>query len=155
MTNSTKFQSTPSLRKVTNSHLSSFSCPFNFNPHLPCGRWQQSICTCSAFNVNFNPHLPRGRWLIERMKRRSDIGFQSTPSSRKVTIVEHTLQLVERNFNPHLPRGRWHATLSVLDNHIYFNPHLPRGRWQNHYQLIMSVLLFQSTPSSRKVTYLY
>ena len=33
----------------------------NFNPHLPCGRWQQWLQHSHQLN-HFNPHLPCGRW---------------------------------------------------------------------------------------------
>ena len=81
---SLKFQSTPSLRKVTcfvcfilgcffisihtflaegDLHLfHDFNIAYHFNPHLPCGRWRR--------DWEFFLHLRR---------------FQSTPSLRKVT----------------------------------------------------------------------
>ena len=56
------FQSTPSLRKVTNFVVIFFQYHFYFNPHLPYGRWRFT----SGYAItqrNFNPHLPYGRWL--------------------------------------------------------------------------------------------
>ena len=60
-----RFQSTPSLRKVT---------------HINRG--------CKALLDNFNPHLPCGRWLQFRYIFHNLILFQSTPSLRKVTLIK-------------------------------------------------------------------
>ena len=78
---------------------------------------------------DFNPHLPRGRWLIRWVWT----AYQS-------------------DFNPHLPRGRWHTWDSFIIRIHDFNPHLPRGRWHRMSQAEFEKLIFQSTPSSRKVT---
>ena len=57
-------------------------------------------------------------------------------------------------FNPHLPRGRWpYAINDSTSNGTNFNPHLPRGRWLCLLDHHCNCLLFQSTPSSRKVTF--
>ena len=109
------------------------------NTHLPCS--PISIHTFlaegdgSRMSVwraipNFNPHLPCGRWHL-------DLKSQSSST----------------NFNPHLPRGRWQRHRKYYTRcNAYFNPHLPRGRWQNNLNVTLSINIFQSTPSSRKVT---
>ena len=124
----------------------------NFNPHLPRGRWLRlpvlkgtygvisihtflaegdySVFLLCASHSHFNPHLPRGRWLFRKPVCASAIGFQSTPSSRKVTL----------------------RSCSLCHVYLHFNPHLPRGRWRNWHYNLPRLLAFQSTPSSRKVT---
>ena len=103
--------------------------------------------------MNFNPHLPRGRWpLTSTSYVRRDI-FQSTPSSRKVTCNAKSRNTLHYYFNPHLPRGRWHKAMGGYAAWNHFNPHLPRGRWQLCRWLTFIVARFQSTPSSRKVTW--
>ena len=155
--------------------LKSQSSSTNFNPHLPRGRWQRHRKYYTRCNAYFNPHLPRGRWQNNLNVTLSINIFQSTPSSRKVTIPHGTESRCWSHFNPHLPRGRWRFALEVIcrtehisihtflaegDRRLYiwlhtlmnFNPHLPRGRWQVDDPLILSHYPFQSTPSSRKVT---
>ena len=57
-----------------------------------------------------------------------------------------------QDFNPHLPRGRWLIRWVWTAYQSDFNPHLPRGRWHRMSQAEFEKLIFQSTPSSRKVT---
>ena len=124
------FQSTPSSRKVTSPRMYLFSSSVNFNPHLPRGRWPGGIRFHSAY-INFNPHLPRGRWRLFSNKTVVWSLFQSTPSSRKVTIVRLPKPIEDVNFNPHLPRGRWpYEAAGLWAANWDFNPHLPRGRWR-------------------------
>ena len=61
-----------------------FPILYNFNPHLPCGRWPSTrhIHCCSCY---FNPHLPCGRWRAMENVKNTIAQFQSTPSLRKVT----------------------------------------------------------------------
>ena len=149
---SLKFQSTPSSRKVT---------------AVRSGRLSPVL--------NFNPHLPRGRWLTEIFQKGALKWFQSTPSSRKVTKNEfqayknimisiHTFLaegdlLTEMynqytgNFNPHLPRGRWRfrTNFSYWGTMISIHTFLAEGDWCTVDKTSFCVL-FQSTPSSRKVT---
>ena len=46
---------------------------------------QQSVCL-PWWQMYFNPHLPRGRWRYATSYQRCSDTFQSTPSSRKVTL---------------------------------------------------------------------
>ena len=145
------FQSTPSLRKVTGRghfqmlfvsiSIHTFLAEgdrkyrawsekeWDFNPHLPCGRWPArrmifNICSkisihtflaegdreemqVSGLQKNFNPHLPCGRWPTIAPAHRTDTTFQSTPSLRKVTYSKVLTSASTANFNPHLPCGRW------------------------------------------------
>ena len=77
----------------------------------------------------FNPHLPCGRW-------------QKTLSDNDLSDY----------FNPHLPCGRWRCHSFLFHALRNFNPHLPCGRWLRLSYLLRLIILFQSTPSLRKVT---
>ena len=146
----------------------------NFNPHLPCGRWHFvqiftanvssiSIHTflaegdgeyrlCHYIQGDFNPHLPCGRWQHLPIPRLLQIGFQSTPSLRKVTIYFFNHFWNGVYFNPHLPCGRWRLLPIWPPDISNFNPHLPCGRWRLHRFVMCVCSIFQSTPSLRKVT---
>ena len=56
------------------------------------------------------------------------------------------------NFNPHLPCGRWRCCLMIVCHSCNFNPHLPCGRWRMRMAKLVGLIIFQSTPSLRKVT---
>ena len=172
-----RFQSTPSSRKVTTNPHRSFAKFTDFNPHLPRGRW---LCRCKpampynnrisihtflaegdyqlviiyvVFICYFNPHLPRGRWQCIINLSWCHIRFQSTPSSRKVTndcVRDILLSVI--SIHTFLAEGDYRQA-ERSDNFSNFNPHLPRGRWRTKpkkWALIYQK--FQSTPSSRKVT---
>ena len=169
----TKFQSTPSLRKVTtdtgeaageikisihtfltegdSAPCSTISLKTYFNPHLPYGRWPK-LRALRPDQSDFNPHLPYGRW-----------------------HCVHVLPWPTFDFNPHLPYGRWLTLLlsrsksCQISIHTFltegdafptllqspaknFNPHLPYGRWQMSSGFCDYKSKFQSTPSLRKVT---
>ena len=105
------------------------------------------------------------------------IWFQSTPSLRKVTcIVPPQLLLCRFQSTPSLRKVtrslQWtidHLWISIhtfltegdplqcvgLQLCLYFNPHLPYGRWRNVVCKRAWREAFQSTPSLRKVTFLY
>ena len=106
-----------------------FTPPWNFNPHLPRGRWPPSVL-CHMLLYHFNPHLPRGRWLhcFITLHRCSSISI-------------HTFLAEGDCWCPADRAGGMH-----------FNPHLPRGRWLDSVKSWYIASLFQSTPSSRKVT---
>ena len=127
------FQSTPSLRKVTVYDTDK-------------GLWHKiSIHTFLAEGDYGNSVLVQYRYQ-----------FQSTPFSRKVTFQDNArFRWVSFYFNPHLPRGRWQFKNKFYRClHRYFNPHLPRGRWlQTALPSKSTAKIFQSTPSSRKVTF--
>ena len=102
----------------------------NFNPHLPCGRWRCVISVCNLWSY-FNPHLPCGRWHVPLL---------STHVALSISI--HTF----------LAEGDWTQPLIIIGE-TYFNPHLPCGRWLGSGRLTDNPVLFQSTPSLRKVTF--
>ena len=100
--------------------------------------------------------------------------FQSTPSSQKVTayfygrrkrnrISIHTfltegdkrdlrMRHLPHHFNPHLPHRRWRCFGRWGYKTDDFNPHLPHRRWLIRQPAKLRFSLFQSTPSSQKVT---
>ena len=149
-------------------------CLPNFNPHLPRGRWRSVLRQRSSnwefqstpssrkvtsqrqdfehLQLNFNPHLPRGRWPITSPSYFTPRLFQSTPSSRKVTRKD-TSMIKEGFISIHtfLAEGDG-FTQTSQQLEVNFNPHLPRGRWHKIAIVRYIVSVFQSTPSSRKVT---
>ena len=80
-----KFQSTPSLQKVTATY---FACikrlSISIHTFLAEGDLGYRICFDSLFY--FNPHLPCGRWQKSSSTYHLMRSFQSTPSLRKVTF---------------------------------------------------------------------
>ena len=148
-----KFQSTPSSRKVTWYCKCSFSHFLHFNPHLPHGRWRLAVMCCYTLQFDFNPHLPHGRWLaaprIPHSMRKNfnphlpHGRWQSvTAVAGDVTFISiHTFltegdliiaisRICYCHFNPHLPHGRWRRFVCSSSHYEYFNPHLPHGRWR-------------------------
>ena len=145
----------------------------DFNLHIPRRRWQTSFPIIIVTSY-FNPHLPHRRWPTLLQSRPHLLLFQSTPSSQKVTsswyrwrdqqyISIHTF-LTEGDFsffvvtfkmwyfNPHLPHRRWPHTRSNTAFMNHFNPHLPHRRWHTIGNVGPIYVVFQSTPSSQKVT---
>ena len=130
-----------------------FPIHLNFNPHLPCGRWQGKQYRQYFIDlISIHTFLAEGdvgcRDLLLKYCR-----FQSTPSLRKVTS-KHLFwdsSITEFQSTPSLRKvTRWHFKNLLL---VYnFNPHLPCGRWQPQAMDILITTVFQSTPSLRKVT---
>ena len=146
----------------------------NFNPHLPHRRWPISkssiipafqfqsapssqkvtdqFCNCTGYpkisirtfltegdmptttrdnpNQDFNPHLPHRRW------------------PELITYFDGRLRISIRTFLTEGDRSEW-AALKLIP---HFNPHLPHRRWRVHCNIISCKVLFQSAPSSQKVT---
>ncbi|WP_295250070.1 hypothetical protein, partial [Ruminococcus sp.] len=77
-----------------------------FNPRLPCGRRQfAAVYIALTIFISIHTFLAEGdfRWQrIQELYKR----FQSTPSSRKVTLYFIGIQIAEFDFNPRLPCGR-------------------------------------------------
>ena len=124
-----KFQSTPSLRKVTISEI-----------------------RLSIFNnISIHTFLTEGDG--RKKMTASSIGtFQSTPSLRKVTFspaIESDVKVI--SIHTFLTEGDQQQATKVHPQQ-YFNPHLPYGRWRNCQVLEQLLVIFQSTPSLRKVT---
>ena len=83
-----RFQSTPSLRKVTWWCDDSRTGKNYFNPHLPCGRWRvMPLTDRSLEDISIHTFLAEGD-IATGCGRRPDSVFQSTPSLRKVTHME-------------------------------------------------------------------
>ena len=81
-----KFQSTPSLRKVTSYTWYYRYTWYYFNPHLPCGRWPYHWKgTKMTFNISIHTFLAEGDWMMLLLSHHPCL-FQSTPSLRKVTV---------------------------------------------------------------------
>ena len=124
----------------------------DFNPHLPYGRWlYQSVRDRSQ--CYFNPHLPYGRWRHSSIVTWQAYTFQSTPSLQKVTTTAvNDVYDFFISIHTFLAEGDG-SRMSVWRAIPNFNPHLPRGRWRGSRNKAEAVKLFQSTPSSRKVTH--
>ena len=79
-----QFQSAPSLRKVTTSH-GIYGNGRLISIHTFLAEGDHPGIPLDLQNSNFNPHLPCGRWQV-RCRNYKMLGkFQSTPSLRKVT----------------------------------------------------------------------
>ena len=154
-----KFQSTPSSRKVTcwanQGHL-----PYKISIHTFLAEGDRNKPRPHRIRLNhFNPHIPCGRWLCrDRLRFLNQDLFQSTPSSwkvtyqiackvcrnkfqstpfsRKVTHIFGQLLFFIIDFNPHLPRGRWLVLGEVSPGQTVISIHtfLAEGDWP-HFQL--------------------
>ena len=105
-----KFQSTPSLRKVTPHLPYLMYSQADFNPHLPCGRWRKlDYRIVSAIPISIHTFLAEGDFKVYKNDALLKISihtflaegdyfiapatgatylFQSTPSLRKVTAQD-------------------------------------------------------------------
>ena len=102
-----RFQSTPSVWRVTLHSFGFWKNQLHFNPHPPYGGWQtaktktlQSILfqsTPSVWRVTLSSDVP-GTLPTQ---------FQSTPSVWRVTNQWIRLPIDLLNFNPHPPYGGW------------------------------------------------
>ena len=79
-------------------------------------------------------------------------GFQSTPSSRRVTGPYRILGLHGSNFNPHPPRGEWRQSYLLYSTRKRFQSTPSSRRVTSISQQTWKPKEFQSTPSSRRVT---
>ena len=147
----------------------------HFNPHLPRGRWPCGH-TGTIELFDFNPHLPRGRWLyfsytlslvafisIHTFLAEGDLFISDDIFEFDISIhtflaegddnIPHILKDMRISIHTFLAEGDFLGDLYMqLD--MDFNPHLPRGRWLSDLLFWYSLnFRFQSTPSSRKVTY--
>ena len=169
------FQSTPSSRKVT-VRLKRASSPFSyFNPHLPRGRWLVTV-SLSLYQIWFQSTPSSRKVTLQHLLHPLTLQiFQSTPSSRKVTQVQQ--QICHSQIFQSTPSSRKVTFISgditfsdYISIHTFlaegdlltemynqytgnFNPHLPRGRWHMEIGIYTAPVKFQSTPSSRKVTF--
>ena len=146
------FQSTPSLRKVTLwSVLPTHQQDISIHTFLAEG----DICMWAdawLAIISIHTFLAEGDGdVIFNVK--CDIKFQSTPSLRKVTWSEPQLSWGLCHFNPHLPCGRWHVEGKVNGDGSIISIHtfLAEGDGKESGQDTIPTR-FQSTPSLRKVT---
>ena len=169
-----EFQSTPSSRKVTSNkyilcapwHISihtflaegdgftswNIRSVINFNPHLPRGRWHKRKEDNENENY-FNPHLPRGRWhATQKAEIRFTIisihTFLAEGDIRQWADMRHGIISIHTFLaEGDLPFVSHVTVISVISIHTFLaeGDHLLRRC--NTY-----VSIFQSTPSSRKVT---
>ena len=128
-TASSRFQSTPSLRRATSrDHVirDRFQC---FNPRPPCGERRNYPSRC---------HLASR--------------FQSTPSLRRATVPATPMLKVMSRFNPRPPCGeRPTAFISYLPNALFQStPSLRRATAGKSIPILTDE--FQSTPSLRRAT---
>ena len=145
-----------------------------FNPHLPCGRWQLSMWWAMA-TKNFNPHLPCGRWrlILVATPCLSCISIHTFLAEGDAVIIERYFDLTISihtflaegdsvciwmirlviDFNPHLPCGRWRYALytSISVGWISIHTFLAEGD-ETGLAMTAKTVIFQSTPSLRKVT---
>ena len=122
-----KFQSTPSLRKVTKSFTSTVFCvKFQSTPSL---RKVTQIILKLKILIIISIHT----FLAE-----GDLNFKCHMYSLQISIhtflaegddVTGIFSKAVIDFNPHLPCGRWQKLFSSATFVLHFNPHLPCGRW--------------------------
>ena len=161
-----KFQSTPSVWRVTLADGEVFCWLFNFNPHPPCGGWlDNAVCSICGQSIsihtlrvegdlhnrlfvlviqNFNPHPPCGGWpAIPEAAVTPDTISIHTLRVEGDSHLYQTQGTRPTNFNPHPPCGGWLvATIIIIYKHN-FNPHPPCGGWPT----TSATLLFSSNIS--------
>ena len=126
--------------------------------------------------INFNPLPPHGGRLVESPRSEQNLSFQSTPSTRRETLIPWRFFPGNYHFNPLPPHGgRPAETGGEIATAINFNPLPPHGGRQDillshssseiisihslHTEGdliwligLMAFLIFQSTPSTRRET---
>ena len=101
----------------------------------------------------FNPHLPCGRWQETQKITQKQVQFQSTPSLRKVTTTQTLQNSSSAYFNPHLPCGRWQLITEIIFHSLKISIHTFLAEGDRQEDIIGAYHVpFQSTPSLRKVT---
>ena len=125
-----KFQSTPPVRRATQSAPEAPPRPNRFNPRPPCGGRQDRVPAVEA----------------------SDAAFQSTPPVRRATRARGQRRQ-QRRVSIHAPRAEGDPTSTCRSRGgRRFNPRPPcggrlfRGRMSDYYGV------FQSTPPVRRAT---
>ena len=126
--------------------------------------------------INFNPLPPHGGRLVESPRSEQNLSFQSTPSTRRETLIPWRFFPGNYHFNPLPPHGgRPAETGGEIATAINFNPLPPHGGRRTNklpYSLRESISIhslhtegdkiyyyhtllqksFQSTPSTRRET---
>ena len=125
---SSRFQSTPSLRKATCLHV----------------RYK------TRFHISIHTFLAEGDHVITAHGRLADISIHTFLAEGDFRPCFQSGPL--QHFNPHLPCGRRLTCSNVAFAGTYFNPHLPCGRRQLVDEYFLLREEFQSTPSLRKAT---
>ena len=100
----------------------------------------------------FYPRPPRGGRHCQRLVGRADIGFLSTPSARRATLLKIEAKSQKRNFYPRPPRGgRQTKNQPFCPKKLFLST--PSARRAT--QIAQMNLLFEpflSTPSARRAT---
>ena len=147
----------------------------NFNPHLPRGRWRYHTGqNPDAGAISIHTFLAEGD--LDRLDAIDEYVISIHTFLAEGDVMAAANRQAPTNISIHtfLAEGDvlqffWlhcycqisiHTFLAEGDGAVCagkwtqtdFNPHLPRGRWPWYYQPQTTFLIFQSTPSSRKVT---
>ena len=121
----------PSLRKVTCMVDAEWYMEGYFNPHLPCGRWPATEdCVRYVSYISIHTFLAEG-----------DVHY---------VISVYLDNLI--SIHIFLAEGDEKADGAIYRVAKNFNPHFPCGRWQMRAAKEEQPIVFQSTPSLRKVT---
>jgi len=149
--NVSKFQSTPSMRRVTRMGKSLKYELVYFNPHPPCGGWRFSSMPASvAMTFQSTPSMRRVTSDILTLSFVTE--FQSTPSMRRVTVSNNRTLSIEKisihtlhaEGDKRLADALQCRPISIHTLHAEGDQgSMNRKRWVN---------VFQSTPSMRRVT---
>ena len=124
-----KFQSTPSLRKVTRV------VRVTFFPDI----------------ISIHTFLTEGDRKIKGIKRRVRISIHTFLTEGDLGGRRH--HPINGDFNPHLPYGRWHQKAEEFRKYIIISIHTFLTEGDEHPIMEDRALnQFQSTPSLRKVT---
>ena len=102
------FQSTPSLRKVTcSTWLLRKYCSW-ISIHTFLAEGDLSVQVPIWLKYDFNPHLPCGRWPISTAAAKRCWTISIHTFLAEGDYSSGTYSTILYYFNPHLPCGRWH-----------------------------------------------
>ena len=125
----------------------------HFNPRPPRGG--RPFCSFRRRGIHhFNPRPPRGGRLLSGYPFSSQqMRFQSTPSARRATCFPPACRSRNHAISIHALREEGdfvHPDAKYGD--VNFNPRPPRGGRQHLCDSVLSIIVFQSTPSARRAT---
>ena len=170
-----KFQSTPSTRRETIRGNTYYALD-NISIHSLHTEGDNNRSFKNLIIINFNPLPPHGGRLVESPRSEQNLSFQSTPSTRRETLIPWRFFPGNYHFNPLPPHGgRPAETGGEIATAINFNPLPPHGGRRTNklpYSLRESISIhslhtegdkiyyyhtllqksFQSTPSTRRET---
>ena len=127
-----KFQSTSSMRRMTNP-----CCPYckyqHISIHILHAEDDKEQSEHKTALHNFNPHPPCGGWraVVEWHQRRCNISIHILHAEDDLVWWQATETLPD--FNPHPPCGGWLKMEAMGLEPMYFNPHPPCGGWRKWY----------------------